>query len=148
MRPGTWWKAFVIDCAVASPNHASSREASGVAKGRINTLRTFTGGAVVASAGTCAVGAHDGAATGAGDVCAHAGAATSKLRSRKAAVRMVALARPTRVMSRSSLSRARRPEACGDPAEKSVTHPSQPDLRDQQHGGRSNEPWPQVQGKA
>jgi hypothetical protein len=50
-----------------------------VAKGRINTLRTFTGGAVVAAAGT-------------GAVCAHAGAATSKLRSRKAAVRMVALA--------------------------------------------------------
>src|SRR5215475_2409307 len=134
MRPGTCRKAFVIDCAVASPNHASSRGASGVAKGRISTLRTFTGGAA--------------AAAGTGAVCAHAGTATSKLRSRKAAVRMVALAQLTRVMSRSSLSRARRPEARGDPAEKSVTNPAQPDLRDEQHGARSEEPWPQVQGEA
>src|SRR5262250_2877358 len=131
MSPGTCRNALVIDCAVASPSHASSRGRSGVAKGRISTLRTFTAGGSVAA--------------GTGAVWAQAGAA--RHRSRTAAVLIVALARPTRVMIRSSLSLGR-PETRRDTTEASGTDPSQPDLRHQHHGGGSEEPRPQVQGEA
>src|SRR5215470_11988650 len=131
MSPGTCRNALVIDCAVASPSHASSRGRSSVAKGRISTLRTFTAGAAVAA--------------GTGAVWAQAGAA--RHRGRTAAVRIVALARPTRVMTRSSLSLGR-PETRRDTTEESGTDPSQPDLWHQHHGSGSKEPWPQVQGEA
>src|SRR5215469_14405003 len=123
MSPGTCRNALVIDCAVASPSHASSRGRSGVAKGRISTLLTFTAGAAVAA--------------GTGAVWAQAGAA--RPRSRTTAVRIDALGRPTRGMSRYPLSLGR-PDTRRDTTEESGTDSSQSDLRHQHHGGSSEEP--------